>query len=515
MEIKILNQEEMMYHDQCLIMLGCFETKLVGYIGIIDFKEIKYLYVEEDYRNQGIGTRLLNQALLLMKGKVCASIPNTSREFFIKNHFVQVDQHEKKATFEYQCHDEKQFTSYDQVHEFIASQKDRVYALDNFQRFMNDLCEPQRLLKTIHIGGTNGKGSSTNYIRSVLQTAGYKVATFTSPVLETRLEIMRINNQHIQEQEIISYANRYMSLWLEYELSMFEIEVFIAIMYFASHHVDFAIFEVGLGGELDATNIIYPLISGITNIGLDHIEYLGNTYQEIAKTKGGIIKNYTPFVTGETKEECLNVFQQLCHNHASQFIQLQPIENIQETLEGFSYHYRHYHIQLHTKATYQIQNSAFALEILHYLNTHQIIHITNQNIEDGIYNAVWRGRFEIVNKKPLMIMDGAHNKEGIEAFCNAAKHYQNIKIIFSALRDKDTHAMIEKLLTLTNDITICEFDFYRAQSAEKLAEDFPVHIEKDWKKAIDESFYHQGVVFVTGSLYFISQVRPYILSKSS
>lgn len=113
-----------------------------------------------------------------------------------------------------------------------------------------------------------------------------------------------------------------------------------------------------------------------------------------------------------------------------------------------------------------------------------------------------------------MIIDGAHNKEGMEAFYQSAKKYQKIKIIFSALRDKDTHSMLELLLKLTDDVTVCEFDFYRAKSAVHLAESFPVKIEKDWKKAIDESFSHEGVVFITGSLYFISQVRPYILEKT-
>ena len=133
----------------------------------------------------------------------------------------------------------------------------------------------------------------------------------------------------------------------------------------------------------------------------------------------------------------------------------------------------------------------------------------------GLKETSWQGRFEILSHQPLIIIDGAHNKEGINAFYESAKKYNHIKIIFSALKDKDTHAMLEKLLTLTDDVTVCEFDFYRAQSAVKLAESFPVKIEKDWKKAIDDAFFHQGVVFITGSLYFISQVRPYILNKFS
>lgn len=501
-----------------LMMIGAIDDKLVGVIGVRDLKHIQCLFVDSQYQRQGIGTQLLNYAKNLMYGKVSVHADLSAKDFYLHNGFVVSGKVEEIQGISfvpmmYQSVDEGKFQTYDEVHDFIAQQKDRVYALDNFKRFMNDMGNPQNLLKTIHIGGTNGKGSTTNYIRSVLQLAGYKVATFTSPVLVTRLEIMRINNVHIGDQEIIEYANRYMSLWLEYELSIFEIEVFIAIMYFIKHRVDFAIFEVGLGGELDATNIISPIIAANTNIGLDHTEYLGDTYEKIARTKGGIIKDNVPFVTGEKKTECINVFQEICQQHHSPLLFVQPITNIQDSNTEVTFDYRQYHIVLETSARYQSENSALAIEILVYLKENGYIELTDEILLQGLKMAVWAGRFEVVNKHPLIIIDGAHNKEGMEAFYQSAKKYKNIKIIFSALRDKDTHAMMELLLKLSNDVTVCEFDFYRAQSAEKLAETFPVKIEKDWHKAIDEAFYHDGVVFITGSLYFISQVRPYISAQ--
>lgn len=504
--------------EKRLIMIGAFDKELVGVIGIKDLSHIQSLFVDKNYQNKGIGTILLEYAKKLMYGKISVNADLRAIAFYQKNGFKEIDEKQcvHGITFipmVYVSQNEQKFTTYDQVHEFIASQKDRVYALDNFKRFMNDLCNPQVLLKTIHIGGTNGKGSTTNYIRSVLQKEGYKVATFTSPVLVTRLEIMRINNRHISDEEIIQYANRYMSMWLEYELSMFEIEVFIAIMFFIKHRVDFAVFEVGLGGELDATNIVAPIVCANTNIGLDHIEYLGDTYEKIAKTKGGIIKDYIPFITGEKKESCLAVFKEICDQHHSELIQVGDIQNIEDTSSSVIFDYQHYHITLNTSARYQSENSALAIEILLYLKNNGYIELKDEILLEGLKEATWAGRFEIVHQNPLMIIDGAHNKEGMNAFYHSAKKYKNIKIIFSALRDKDTHAMLKQLLELTNDVTVCEFDFYRAQSALKLAEDFPVKIEKDWKKAIDEAFSHDGVVFITGSLYFISQVRPYILNK--
>lgn len=499
-----------------LILLGAFCDKLVGIAGLKDFQYLSFLLVEDHYQRQSIGTQLLEKIKQLVYDELTVCVYPQFKEFYLKNGFLVMEKasHENDVIeMVYQSENVKQFDNYDQVHEFIASQKKRVYALDNFRRFMNDLCNPQFLLKTIHIGGTNGKGSTTNYIRSVLQKEGYRVATFTSPVLVTRLEVMRINNQHIQEQEIIRYANRYMSLWLKYELSMFEIEVFIAIMFFLKHRVDFAIFEVGLGGELDATNIVAPIVAVNTNIGLDHVEYLGDTYEKIAYTKGGIIKDYVPFITGEKKEVCLKVFEQLCQQHHSPLICVQNIEQIHQQNGSLSYVYRGYQIELNTLAMYQIENSALAIEILLYLNDHGYIALNEEHLKEGLKEAVWEGRFETVNENPLIIIDGAHNKEGMEAFYQSAKKFPHVKVIFSALRDKDTHAMLEKLLMLTKDVTVCEFDFYRAQSAEKLAESFPVKIEKDWHRAVDEAFMHQGTVFITGSLYFIAQVRAYILNR--
>ena len=519
LKAKEIYQEEYLLtrmKQQEYILLGAFDQSLQGVIAIEDFCSIIFLYANNNHIKQ----QLLHKSQNLITGQINVYVRTEDKRFYEDNGFIKTNQtkniSEKEYTlYVYECPNCHQFDNYDQVHQFIASQKDRVYALDNFKRFMNDLCNPQVLLKTIHIGGTNGKGSTTNYIRSVLQKEGYKVATFTSPVLVTRLEVMRINNQHILEEEIIAYASRYMDMWLKYELSMFEIEVFIAIMYFLKHRVDFAIFEVGLGGELDATNIVYPIISANTNIGLDHVDYLGDTYEKIARTKGGIIKDDVPFVTGEKKQVCLDVFQDICTQHHSPFLMTYPIENVKDTPTQVTFDYRNYHITLNTSAKYQSENSALAIEILLYLRDNGYAHLKDKNLLEGLKEAQWRGRFEMLSKDPLIIIDGAHNKEGIEAFYESAKKYNHMKIIFSALRDKDTHAMLEKLLELTDDVTVCEFDFYRAQSAVLLAESFPVKIEKDWRKAIDEAISHDGVLFVTGSLYFISQVRPYILEKLS
>lgn len=404
------------------------------------------------------------------------------------------------------------FNTVEEVYEFIDSQKDRVYALDNFKQYMEKMGNPQLKIPCIHIGGTNGKGSTTNYIRSVLQEQGYTVGTFTSPFLEKPQDQIRINDRFIEDHFMVTLANRYMDDWMKAEISKFEIEVFIAISYFIENHIDYAIFEVGLGGELDATNIVTPLVAVNTNIGLDHVAFLGDTYEQIARTKAGIVKFGIDYITGEQKEECLSIFEAVCQKNHSQLIQVRPIKAIKQ--DSFvSFEFAHLPIQLSTMASYQVKNAALALEVLFYLRTQKGVRISDEVMIRGMKKAAWKGRFEVMREKPLVIIDGAHNNDGIEAFIDSAKHFKDIKVIFTALKDKSTHEMMELLLTLTNDIVVTEFEFYRSQTAKKLAEDFPVQIDEDWHHAVDEGLKHQGTLLITGSLYFITRVRKYLLEK--
>ena len=362
----------------------------------------------------------------------------------------------------------KQFKHYEEVYDFIHQQKDRVYSLDNFKKYMQEFYNIQHALKCIHVCGTNGKGSTVNYMKEVLKKQGYIVGTFTSPALISRLDVVRINDEWIKEQFIVDVANRYVDNWLKYEISLFEIEVFISILYFIYQGVDYAIYEVGLGGELDATNIILPMVCVNTNIGLDHMDYLGDSYESIARAKAGIIKDHVDFITGEHKQECVDIFRDTCEKRHSHLIRLDRIH---------------------------------------------FIELDESSIVEGLFEAKWAGRFEIISEKPLIILDGAHNREGVDELYRSARKLHNLKIIFSALRDKDTDYMIERLLDLTYDITVCEFKHPRSQSAKLLAGDYPVKIEPDFRKALDGIYLQEGTFLITGSLYFISEVRKYLLQK--
>ena len=204
------------------------------------------------------------------------------------------------------------------------------------------------------------------------------------------------------------------------------------------------------------------------------------------------------------------VFEEVCRNKNAVLLKVKEVKNIKENDMTVSFEYDGLCVELSTSARYQCKNAALALEVLFYLKDNQLADLNNEVILKGLKLAKWKGRFEVMRENPLIIIDGAHNKEGIEAFCQSAMKYTNIKIIFSALRDKDTHAMIERLLELTDDITICEFEHYRAQRARILAENFPVKVEENWKNAVCKALNHDGTLFITGSLYFISQVRSFL-----
>ena len=388
------------------------------------------------------------------------------------------------------------------------------FGFEHFKKAMADLGNPQTTIPCVHIAGTNGKGSTTNYLRSILQSAGYKVGTFTSPHLIVHNDRIRINDVYISDETLLSYGNRFYDFIEANNLSMFEIDMLFAVTYFKEQKVDIALYEVGLGGRLDATNIVTPLLSIITTIGFDHMELLGNTLKQISGEKAGIIKPNVPLLTAEPKKGCLEVFEEFCAKNNSPMIRLSKISRL-KSAEGLSYRYQGLKVHLDTMALYQIQNSATALEaslFLRYLG----YAISDEAILDGLLNAHWKGRFEKVSDEPLIILDGAHNAHGIAALKESAKHLpQPIFVVFSALKDKETDKMIHGMLDVTSHLIVTEFEFYRASTVDQMAKDFPVEKIKDAKEAIEKAIHRSrgGSLLITGSLYFISEVRQKILPE--
>ena len=386
------------------------------------------------------------------------------------------------------------------------------FSLDHFKALLESLGNPQYRLKTVHIAGTNGKGSTTNYLRAILQASGLRVGTFTSPHLEVHNDRIRINDVYISDEQLLYYGNRFAELIEENNLSMFEIDTLIAIHFFLDQDVDIALFEVGLGGRLDATNVIIPMISLITTIGYDHMDILGDTLALISMEKAGIVKEGVPLYTSEDKPECLDVFKQICIERNAKFNTIKEARNI-ELKHGITFSYDQLLIHLNTSALYQVKNASLAIEGARYLSNY--FEINDDNIINGLKDTQWKGRFELVSTNPHIIIDGAHNTHGVSALVESARYLPKpLVIVFSALRDKETDAMLDDLLSIADEVIVTEFEFYRAASLEMLKHGNVLAIQDNHeaiRKGIALSL--NGTCLITGSLYFISQVKQTILPE--
>ena len=406
------------------------------------------------------------------------------------------------------------FQKAEDVIAIIEQRKNRGYGLDHFKQYMASLGNPQNRLRSIHIAGTNGKGSTTNDIRSILQAAGYKVGGFTSPFMITHLDRIRINNQDIREEAFLGITNRYYDSWMEWDLSMFEIDMCIAVFYYLEEQVDFCVFETGLGGRKDATNILQPLVSVITNIGMDHMEFLGDTLEKIAKEKAGIVKEGIDLITAEDKECCLQVFQKHTASAHAQCIKIGEISNIQETADGLSFDYGNVKdVALFGKARYQCRNAALAIEVCLYLQRQGHLRLTEAQLRAGLHQAVWIGRFETISKEPLIILDGAHNADGIHALCETLKQMEDVQVLCSVLKDKNFEAMLQELETVCGEILVVPFYNERALDVRLLEGRKHIHLMESYERAIPHALQKVKPLVITGSLYFISDVRKYLIEK--
>jgi dihydrofolate synthase/folylpolyglutamate synthase len=297
--------------------------------------------------------------------------------------------------------------------------------LDNIIAFSKHLGNPQQQFKSIHIAGTNGKGSTSHMIASVLQEAGYKTGLYTSPHLKDFRERIRINGKKISKKEVVDFITNHKPFLDTHELSFFEMTVAMALDYFAKKEVDIAVIETGLGGRLDSTNIITPLLSVITNIGFDHMDMLGDTLEKIAGEKAGIIKNNVSVVIGEYHEDTFPVFQE------------KAIEMEAELIPAFKAYVPEFQTDL--KGVYQSKNLKTAYVALKNLKTFQL---EEADFKNGFQNVIkhtgLRGRWEKLNNAPLVICDVAHNKEGLALAMQQVNDYtfKNLHIVLGVVKEK-------------------------------------------------------------------------------
>ncbi|MFI3283999.1 MAG: folylpolyglutamate synthase/dihydrofolate synthase family protein [Erysipelotrichaceae bacterium] len=397
---------------------------------------------------------------------------------------------------------------------FIMNRTNQNNGFNHFHDLLVSIDNPQDKLPIIHIAGTNGKGSTVQFLSNILIDAGYKTGTFVSPHLETHQDRIQINHQNITDDFIVNWMNQKVDWISQHKLNMFEIDYLMMVDYFLENKVDIAIVETGLGGRLDATNVVhYPLCSVITTIGLDHQERLGNTLEAIAYEKAGIIKHGSAVIVGKLSDE-VKVIEKIADERKSAFIKTQCIEKIK--VHHFIYKAEKY--QIASPALYQMDNAAVTIEVVDYLTHHKGYSISRENIDRGLNGPIWRGRFEKIGDH--LYLDGAHNIAGIKALIeNFDTLEKPIYCVCSVLKDKDYKEMFDLLEVHCEQLYITTFDFYRAMKPEDLMAieqgikvvDYQMLI----KSLIDKQ---KGTIIVCGSLYFISEVRAffvYLLEKVS
>ncbi|MGR3765223.1 bifunctional folylpolyglutamate synthase/dihydrofolate synthase [Rossellomorea sp. NS-SX7] len=408
--------------------------------------------------------------------------------------------------------------------------------LQRMNHLLEELGNPHEKLKSVHIGGTNGKGSTVTYLRNILQEAGYTVGTFTSPYFERFTERISVNGNPIPDEDLISLVSLIKPIaegmkdseWGE--PSEFEVITAMSMVYFAeTARPDLVLFEVGLGGRLDSTNVITPLVSIITSIGMDHMNFLGDTIEEISFEKAGIIKQGVPVVTGVSQPEARKVISDAAAVKGSLVYQSEKDfhthrDTVLDNGERFQFESPSqsgtYEISM--LGSHQIQNAALALKTVELLRSQNEITFTDMHLSAGLKKAYWPGRMELVSENPAVILDGAHNPEGIKALVATIKERftaKNVTILFSALKDKELKHMIGLLEEAASAISFTTFSFPRVAEADELfaLSDHPNKVKAgDWQVYVDEklnSMDDDDVLFITGSLYFLSEVKPVLIQK--
>ena len=376
--------------------------------------------------------------------------------------------------------------------------------LQNIYELSSYLGDPHTKLKTIHVGGTNGKGSTSHILSSILQEAGYRVGLYTSPHLKDFRERIKINADCITKDNVINFIESHKDYLEVNKLSFFEMTVGMAFDYFKNQEVDIAIIEVGMGGRLDSTNIIDPEISVITNIGLDHTKFLGNTLLQIANEKAGIIKKGKTVIIGETQDELVDVFINKAKELNSKiiFADQQKIYNYTSDLKGS---YQNKNIQTATCAIRELQKSNWS--------------ISEESIISGLLkveiNTGFIGRWTVLNKIPLTICDTAHNSEGLKIVINdiLALNFSKIHFVIGFVNDKSLELIVD-LFPKNANYYFCKPNIERGLDSRELKSIFESKsrygtayesVEEAYNSAKDNSS-NNNLIYIGGSTFVVSEI---------
>lgn len=410
--------------------------------------------------------------------------------------------------------------------------KKKSYDFSRMRALLEELDNPHIGLKYLHVAGTNGKGSTSNFLYNILKMGGYKVGLYTSPHLERYNERIKINGVEISDEDFIRLSEKVFcaeeNIKTNFEtLTFFEFITAIAFLYFKKEKSDYVILEVGMGGLSDSTNVILEedkLASIITPISMDHTQFLGKNIEEIAYQKAGIIKKNVPVFSSNKEKIVKDIIEKVSKENNSEVFTLEDVEissiNINDSFT--EYNMRFYDdnlekIKVNLIGYYQMYNSALSIMTILKLRDMGKMDISNENIKKGIENTFWAGRMEIVREKPKMLLDGAHNLDGIR---NLTKNislfkYNKLYIIAAILEDKEHKEMLKELSKYADEIVlvgihtkrktdplILESEIIKSNVVVSIIEDLEDAIKNVIQKTSDNDF-----IIVTGSLYLISEIK--------
>jgi dihydrofolate synthase/folylpolyglutamate synthase len=428
--------------------------------------------------------------------------------------------------------------SYQETIEYLfALQKHGVkLGLANTRLLMALSGNPHERFRSVHVSGTNGKGSTSAFVAAVLAEAGYRVGLYTSPHLVDFTERIRINGTTISEARVVELARRIREAYeREPEAAtptFFEVTTAIAFAYFAEEGVDFAVIEVGMGGRLDSTNVITPLVSVITNIDLEHTEFLGGTLELIAAEKAGIIKQGVPVVTGAKQPEARRVIEEAASGAGSALYLLGRDFSGSSALSGKEQQFDYSGIDtslagaaISLKGRYQIDNACLALAALECMRAAGV-RIDEGALRRGLRQAYWEGRLEQVAARPDIYLDGAHNPASARELAGALRElkaaYRRVVLVIGVLADKDFRSIAAELVPLADRVIVTKPAYSRALDPETLAGEIgklhtDVSTAGNVAQAIDRARERAGtdeLILVTGSLYVVGDARAAILGSA-
>ncbi len=387
---------------------------------------------------------------------------------------------------------------------------------------------PEKKFPSIHVAGTNGKGSTSAMLHRILTLAGYRSALYTSPHLVSFTERIKIGDQEISEAEVVAIADE---IWQRsaasgIALTYFEVVTVMGFIYFARQAIDVAVIEVGLGGRYDATNVITPLVAVITTISKDHEAFLGSDLLSIAGEKAGIIKAGVPLVCGAVSTEVRELFRRTAARLGSPASFFAEDFNFSlKNEEFFDYtgvKQNYSNLAIGLRGGHQKFNAAVALAALEIIQ--RPFPVSGEALRQGLATVQWPGRFEVMLERPTVILDGAHNGEGVTALVDALRvyHGRKIKLLFAAMADKDWRLMLERLIPVVSEVVFTRVAMERSADPDELARACGVGLtsraDADSRQAlralIDQSA-GDDVIVVAGSLYLLGEIRPLLLEVAA